>query len=65
MAIQKLHEANKDDEQATLNKVKALKELETMDLEHLARLIEMVQALKAGEVNQVSTEVHPESVRNE
>jgi len=61
LAIQKLHEANKDDEQATLNKVKALKELETMDLEHLSRLIEMVQALKGSEQQEVSLQPHPES----
>lgn len=61
LAIQKLHEANKDDETATLNKVKALKELETMDLDHLARLIQMAQSLKMSEQAEVSTQSHPES----
>lgn len=49
LAIQKLHEANKDDEVANLNKVKAIKELETMDLNHLEKLLNLVQVLKAGE----------------
>jgi hypothetical protein len=56
LAIQKLHEANKYDEAATLDKIKALKELESMDLEHLARLIEMVQALKGDEKSEVAAE---------
>lgn len=63
LAIQKLHEANKDDEQATLNKVKALKELESMDLEHLAKLIEMVQALKGSE--QLEVDKQPSTENNQ
>jgi len=64
LAIQKLHEANKDDEVATLNKVKALKELETMDLDHLQRLIAMVQALKTNEQAEVETETKNEMPSN-
>lgn len=52
MAIERLHEANKDDEQALLNKVKALKELEEMDLTHIAKLIAMAASLKKSEVAQ-------------
>lgn len=53
MAIQKLHEANSEDEKALLDKVKALKELESMDLLHLEKLIGMATALKQQE-SQVS-----------
>jgi membrane-associated HD superfamily phosphohydrolase len=49
LAIQKLHEANSDDEKAMLDKVKALKELETMDLEHIERLINMSNSLREQE----------------
>ena len=49
MAIEKLHEANAFDEKALLDKVKALKELENMDLNHLQRLIAMAMSLKQQE----------------
>lgn len=49
LAIQKIHEANKNDEQALLEKVKALKELENMDIGHIERLINMANSLKAQE----------------
>jgi hypothetical protein len=65
LAIQKLHEANKQDEAATLDKVRALKELESMDLEHLAKLIEMVQSIKGSEQSEVSNQSHPESIIND
>lgn len=61
LAIQKLHEANKDDEAATLDKVRALKELESMDLDHLSKLITMIQALKGGEKQEVETQKHTET----
>lgn len=51
LAIRQLHEANRDDEAALLDKVKALKELEEMDLSHLERLLTMANALKASESN--------------
>jgi hypothetical protein len=51
LAIQKLHEANRDDETALLNKVKILKELEDMDIGHIERLINMSNSLKESEVN--------------
>lgn len=49
LAIEKLHEANAQDEKALLDKVKALKELEDMDLNHLNRLIQMAMSLKQQE----------------
>ncbi len=49
MAIQKLHEANKDDDIALLNKIKALKELDSMDISHLKELFSMANILKAQE----------------
>jgi hypothetical protein len=49
LAIKQIHEANKEDELAVLNKVKALKELEMMDLEHLNQLIAIAGVLKGQE----------------
>ena len=49
LAIEKLHEANRQDESALLDKIKALKELEGMDLAHLQQLVEMASSLKAQE----------------
>jgi hypothetical protein len=51
LAIQKLHEANANDERAMLDKIKALKELEDMDLGHIERLLNMASALKQQEIN--------------
>lgn len=53
LAIQKLAEANKEDELALLNKFKILKEIETLDLSHLSQLITMANALKASETMSV------------
>lgn len=49
LALQKLHEANADDERAMLDKIKALKELESMDLEHISKLLSLAQSLKQTE----------------
>lgn len=49
LAIQKLHEANHQDQLALLEKVKALKELDDMDLSHLEKLITMANSLKQQE----------------
>lgn len=46
LAIERMHEANKDDEMAVLNKVKALRELDGMDLDHLQKLVELANMLK-------------------
>ncbi len=53
LAISKLHEANKFDDQALLEKIKALKELESMDLAHIEKLISMANSLKAIEQSEV------------
>jgi hypothetical protein len=53
LAVQKLAEANKNDEQALLEKIKILKEIEDMDLGHLERLLNMANSLKVAEQAQV------------
>ena len=62
MAIKQLHEANKEDELALLNKVKILKELEDMDLGHIERLINMANSLKVAE--QVNSSRNPTIRKN-
>lgn len=49
LAVQKLSEANKNDEQALLEKIKILQEIEHMDLSHIERLINMANTLKSAE----------------
>ena len=49
LAVERMHEANKDDAMAALDRVKALKELEGMDIEHLGKLIAVLQAFKNQE----------------
>jgi hypothetical protein len=49
MAIANIAEANKDDEQAALNKLKAISELEEIDLTNLEKLIMIANTLKATE----------------
>ena len=49
LAIQKLSEANKNDEQATLEKVKILKEIENIDIGHIEKLLAMAHMLKTAE----------------
>ena len=49
LAVQKIHEANRADQSATLDQVKAMKELETMDIEHLRHFVEILAVLKQGE----------------
>jgi len=53
LAIEKIHEANQQDELALLNKVKVLKELETMDIGHIQQLLAMANELKLAERAQV------------
>jgi hypothetical protein len=48
MAEERKHEARKDDEIALLNLVKALKEIDTMDLSHIEQLIRMSNDIKQG-----------------
>ncbi len=63
LAIQKLHQANSDDEKAMLDKIKALKELESMDLSHIQQLLSMAQMLKSDEVEDSKDEAANNSVQ--
>jgi len=49
LAVERIAEANKQDELALLNKLKIIKELETMDLSHLEKYINMSNSLKQSE----------------
>jgi hypothetical protein len=49
LAIKQMHEANRQDEAATLDKVRALRELESMDIEHIERLLTLASRLKQSE----------------
>jgi len=51
-AMANLAEANKDDEQAALDRAKAMKELETIDFANLERLMKLVEVLKVGQQNE-------------
>ncbi len=46
LAVERISEANKDDEIALLNKIKMIKELESIDLAHLEKLIMLSNSLK-------------------
>lgn len=59
LAIQKIHEANKNDEQALLEKVKVLKELENMDINHIEKLLNMANLLKQQEKQAAEREPLP------
>jgi len=50
LAVERMHQANRDDSAALLDKIKAIKELEALDLSHLERLLNMANSLKQGEV---------------
>lgn len=60
LSIQKLSEANKNDEQAVFEKVKILKELHEMDISHIEKLINMANSLKMAEQNTVQK---PDSIQ--
>ena len=49
LAVEREHKANSEDSTAALNRVKALKELESMDLTHLEQLTGLLATLKAQE----------------
>jgi hypothetical protein len=53
LAQKQVAEANKEDELALLNKVKILKELETIDLSHLQTLINLSNTMKVAEQSSV------------
>ena len=57
LAIERLHEANARDEAALLDKIKAIKELESMDLEHLRKLVGLSINLKQQESDQAEAGV--------
>ncbi len=46
LSIERAHEAEKDDKAALLNLVKALKEIDSMDLSHIEQLIRMSQTIQ-------------------
>lgn len=50
MALKQLAESNKEDELALLNKIKILRELESIDISHITQLLAMVNSLKVTEV---------------
>ena len=52
LAVERLHRANAEDNSALLSKVKALKDLESMDLAHLEKLINLAALLKGTETAQ-------------
>jgi hypothetical protein len=56
--VSRIHESNAADERAQLDKVKAMKELEEMDLGHLEKLVAISNALKASE-QQTAERVKP------
>ena len=49
LAVERRSQAHRDDESAILEKVKALKELETIDIGHLNQLLQMANAIRAAE----------------
>lgn len=63
LAIERLHAANKEDELALLNKIKALKEIDEMDLGHIERLLNMANMLTQAEANK-SQELSKQQVSN-
>jgi hypothetical protein len=57
LAIQKIHEAHRNDEAALLDKVKVMKEIESMDVEHIGRLLEISNGLRIAEQESVESVV--------
>lgn len=57
LAIANLHKANASDEAALLDKIKAIKELESMDLSHIQQLLTMASQLRDQESNTAEVEV--------
>ena len=55
-ALEKIHEANKNDAQATLDMIKAIKELQSIDLTQLQTLITLANTLKQQE--QATTQIN-------
>jgi hypothetical protein len=59
LSAERAHEAQKDDQVALLNLVKALKEIDSMDLQHIEKLLQMAQSI------QVETPTVPNNVTGE
>jgi len=49
MAVERMAEASKDDQQALLNFTRAIKELEGMDIKHIEKLLQLQKVLKDNE----------------
>ena len=49
IAIERMAEASKDDQQALLNFTRAIKELEGMDIKHIEKLLQLQKVLKDNE----------------
>lgn len=56
-AVERLHKANAEDEAALLDKIKAIKELETMDLSHLKMLVDMANSFRQTESDIAETSI--------
>lgn len=66
LAMERQHEARKDDEVALLNLVKALKEIDTMDLSHIEQLIRMSQAInQESSIESKMAESKPETIKQQ
>ena len=52
LAAERISNANKEDEQALLNKIKAIKELDSLDISQLERLVGIANTLKQQERSQ-------------
>lgn len=53
LAEERRHKANQEDSAANLNNLKAAKELESIDHEHLERILNMIMSLKNQQTDQV------------
>ena len=62
LAVERIAEAEKDKEIGLLNFVKALKEIDSIDLEHISKLIQLNNIMKAKEVSDTA---HVESQVNQ
>jgi hypothetical protein len=61
LAVERMHQANRDDNAALLDKVKAIKELESMDLVHLEKLVNLAMMLKNPETQASESGVQKEA----
>jgi len=57
-AVERIHKANSEDQSATLDKIKAVKELEDIDIKHMERYFDMVNALRSQESNIAESKVN-------